>query len=315
MKAKPDITILIPLYNEDESLPHLKKALDEMLERESIKAELLFVNDGSRDNSEQLLDEFARSDSRVRVVHFRRNRGKSAALEAGFRQAKGAYVVTMDADLQDDPNEVPNLIKKLEEGFDLVSGWKKKRHDPITKTAPSKLFNFVARITSGVKLHDLNCGLKIYRREVLGTIQLYGELHRFIPILVAGEGWRVGELVVQHHARRWGRTKFGVSRFLPGFLDLLTVLFLTRFAARPMHLFGSLGLLTGITGFGILVYLSVLWFSGIAIGHRPLLTFGVLLVIVGLQFFSLGLIGEMITHHHASLRLLSSKDGEDPDAP
>lgn len=310
MKNRPQITVLVPLFNEEESLPHLKVAIDEVLEREKIKAELLFVNDGSSDSSGQLLDEFAGSDKRVSVIHFRRNRGKSAALEAGFRKAAGKYVITMDADLQDDPNEIPNLIAELEKGYDMVSGWKRKRHDPISKTLPSKFFNFIARLTSGIHLHDFNCGLKIYRREVLDTIELYGELHRFIPMLVGSQGWRVGELVVQHHARRWGKTKFGVSRFLSGFLDLLTVLFITRYAVQPMHLFGGIGVLTSLAGFVVLLYLTVLWFMGQGIGNRPLFLLGILLVIVGLQSFSIGLIGEMITHNHAALRLLHKRESE-----
>ncbi len=308
MKNKSRITVLVPLFNEEESLPHLKVALDEVLAREKIRAELLFVDDGSSDGSAGMIDGFAREDKRVKVIHFRRNRGKSAALEAGFRQAQGEFVVTMDADLQDDPNEIPSLIAKLEQGFDMVSGWKRKRHDPLSKIMPSKFFNLVARLTSGIHLHDFNCGLKIYRREVLDTIDLYGELHRFIPILAGSQGWRIGELPVQHHARKWGKTKFGISRFLYGFLDLLTVLFITRFAVRPMHLFGGIGLLTSLVGFAILVYLTVMWFMGHGIGNRPLFFLGILLMIVGMQSFSIGLIGEMITHHHASLRLLQKNN-------
>lgn len=301
MSKNPDITILIPLYNEEESLPHLKEAFDEVLGRESLNAEMIFVNDGSRDGSAEILDGFATKDKRVQVIHQRTNRGKSAALDMGFRAAKGKYVVTMDADLQDDPNEIPNLVAKLEEGYDLVSGWKKKRYDPISKTIPSKFFNFVARITSGIRLHDFNCGLKIYRREVLDTIDLYGEQHRFIPILAGSQGWQVGELIVQHHPRKWGVTKFGLSRFLYGFLDLLTVLFLTRFAVRPMHLFGGFGLFSFLVGFVILAYMTVNWFMGVGIGNRPLFFLGILTMIVGVQSFSIGLIGEMITHHHTSL--------------
>ncbi|MFH0881499.1 MAG: glycosyltransferase family 2 protein [bacterium] len=311
MKNRPRITVLIPLFNEEESLPHLKTAIDEVLDREKIKAELLFVDDGSTDRSAEILAGFAQADKRVNVIHFRRNRGKSAALESGFRIARGDYVITMDADLQDDPKEIPNLIGELEEGFDMVSGWKRKRHDPITKTLPSKFFNLVARLTSGIRLHDFNCGLKIYRREVLDSIELYGELHRFIPILVGSQGWRIGELAVQHHVRRWGRTKFGISRFLYGFLDLLTVLFITRFAIRPMHLFGGIGVLTSLVGFAILLYLSIMWFMGQGIGNRPLFFLGILLMIVGMQSFSIGLIGEMITHHYASLRQFRKGSGDE----
>lgn len=311
MSKIPDVTLLIPLFNEEESLPHLKEAIDEVLKREKIQAEMVFVNDGSRDKSSEILDQFAATDKRVTVVHFRTNRGKSAALESGFRVARGKYVVTMDADLQDDPNEIPRLIAKLEEGYDLVSGWKKKRYDPISKTIPSKFFNFVARITSGIKLHDFNCGLKIYRREVLETISLYGELHRFIPILAGSQGWRVGELVVQHHPRKWGVTKFGLSRFLYGFLDLLTVLFLTRYAARPMHLFGGLGVISFVAGFVILAYLSVQWFMGTGIGARPLFFLGILTMIVGVQFFTIGLLGEQLTHWRANFERIGNGKAQD----
>ncbi|MCB2210834.1 glycosyltransferase family 2 protein [bacterium] len=292
----PFVSIVIPLWNEDESLPHLKPAIDEVLEREALDAELIFVNDGSRDGSFDQLEQFKAEDPRVHVIHFRRNQGKSAALSAGFEEARGRLVVTMDADLQDDPNEIPNLIKRLDDGYDMVSGWKKKRHDPISKTLPSKFFNGVARMTSGIKIHDFNCGLKIYRREVVETFELYGELHRFIPILAKSQGFTVGELAVQHHPRRWGKTKFGLSRFLHGFLDLLTVLFLVKYAARPMHLFGAFGLVSGFVGFGILALLTIQWYMGQPIGDRPLFFLGILLLIVGVQFFSMGLLGEQINH-------------------
>ncbi|GBE30034.1 undecaprenyl-phosphate 4-deoxy-4-formamido-L-arabinose transferase [bacterium BMS3Bbin04] len=279
-----------------ESLPHLKEALDEVLERESLSAEIIFINDGSRDGSDDILKSFTESDQRVNIIHFRRNRGKSAALAAGFQLARGVFVVTMDADLQDDPNEIPNLIARLEDGYDMISGWKKKRNDPLSKTLPSRFFNGVARATSGIKIHDFNCGLKIYRNEVVQTIELYGELHRFIPILAKNQGWVVGELVVQHHPRRWGRTKFGISRFMSGFFDLLTVLFLVRYSTSPMHLFGAVGLIFGFSGFGILAVMSVQWWMGQPIGDRPLFFLGILLIIVGVQFFSMGLIGEQINH-------------------
>jgi glycosyltransferase involved in cell wall biosynthesis len=292
----PDVSIVVPLYNEVESLPHLKPAIDSVLEREDISAQLIFVDDGSQDGSYDLLQQFMDVDDRVTVIRFRRNQGKSAALAAGFEVVTGKYVITMDADLQDDPKEIPNLIARVEAGFDMVSGWKKKRHDPISKTIPSKFFNGVARLSSGIKIHDFNCGLKIYRKEVVETFELYGELHRFIPILAKSQGWEVGELVVQHHPRKWGRTKFGFARFLHGFLDLLTVLFLVRFAARPMHLFGAVGMLFGIVGFGVLTNLTVEWFLGTPIGDRPIFFLGILLLIVGVQFFSMGLIGEQINH-------------------
>lgn len=307
------ISIVIPLFNEEESLPHLKKAIDDVLDRESLEAEIVFINDGSMDGSQAILETMKENDPRVHVHSFRRNLGKAAALNLGFQQARGKYVITMDADLQDDPDEIPNLVAKLEEGFDLVSGWKKKRHDPISKTLPSRLFNKVARIASGVPLHDFNCGLKIYRREVLETIQLYGELHRFIPMLAAAQGWRVGELVVQHHPRRWGSTKYGISRLLSGLLDMMSVLFITRFKTRPMHLFGTVGLLLLVLGVAVLGYLTVEWFMGVPIGHRPLFFLGILLCIVGMQFFSIGLIGELISHSNAIRAIRGSYfDGTGP---
>ncbi len=311
----PKISIIIPLYNEAESLPHLKETLDRILARENLDAELLFINDGSTDSSREQLDRFAESDPRVRVIMFRRNYGKSAAVDAGFRSALGEYVITMDADLQDDPEEIPNLIAKLEEGYDLVSGWKKKRYDPLSKKIPSRIFNWSVRIFSGIRLHDFNCGLKIYRRQVLETIRVYGELHRFIPMLVAAQGWRVGELIVQHHPRRWGTTKFGISRFVGGMLDLMSVLFITRFKTQPMHLFGSFGLFSMLIGLVILLYLTISWFLGVPIGQRPLFFLGILLVIVGIQFFSIGLIGELISHSNEmnQLQTGNKKQIEEPE--
>ncbi|MBZ0266062.1 glycosyltransferase [bacterium] len=294
-----ELSLVIPLYNEVDSLPHLIDAIDSTLLKHKIVAEILFINDGSTDGSDQVLSDLEQKDNRIRIFSFRRNRGKSAALDVGFRHAKGKYVITMDADLQDDPEEIPKLITKIEEGFDVVSGWKKKRYDPISKTIPSKVFNWAARTVSGIKLHDFNCGLKIYRREVLDTIRVYGELHRFIPILAAAQGWRIGELVVQHHPRKWGKTKFGFTRFFSGLLDLISIVFITRFTSSPMHLFGSFGFISLIFGFFILAYLSIGWFIGDPIGQRPLFFLGILLVIVGIQFFSMGWIGEMISHMFA----------------
>jgi len=308
MTSNPLLSIVIPLFNEVDSLPHLKKAIDTVLEREKIDTEILFVNDGSTDGSDKTIDRFASEDSRVKITHFRRNRGKAAALDTAFRLAKGKYVITMDADLQDEPEEIPKFIEKLEEGYDLVSGWKKKRHDPLSKTIPSKLYNTVARIISGVKLHDFNCGFKIYRREVLDTIQIYGELHRFIPILVDAQGWRVGELEVKHNPRRWGKTKYGISRFLKGFLDMLSVTYITRFQSSPMYLFGTIGFIVLLAGSIVLAYLSVGWFMGVSISGRPLFFLGILMIIVGLQFFSLGLLGEMISHMRNAIR---PRDDED----
>ncbi|MBS1262467.1 MAG: Dodecaprenyl-phosphate galacturonate synthase [Calditrichaeota bacterium] len=311
----PRLSIVIPLFNEVESLPHLKRAIDEMLARERIDAELVFVDDGSRDGSGGVLDEYLAADDRVCVIRFRNNRGKSAALSAGFEAARGEFVATMDADLQDDPGEIPRLIAKCEQdGLDLVSGWKKKRRDPLSKKIPSRFFNFVARLFSRIKIHDFNCGLKVYRCDVVRTFELYGELHRFIPILVNANGWTVGELPVVHHPRRWGKTKFGLPRFLHGFLDLLTVLFLVRYAARPMHLFGGVGLLFGLAGFVILAVLTVEWFVGVPIGNRPLFFLGILLMIVGVQFFTLGLLGEQINHMRQKMERVHRLERRTDDA-
>jgi glycosyltransferase involved in cell wall biosynthesis len=234
----------------------------------------------------------------VLVIRLRRNFGKAAALAAGFAQARGDTVVTIDADLQDDPGEIPKLLVKLEEGFDLVSGWKQKRRDPLRRRVLSRIFNLVTGRVSGLRLHDLNCGLKAYRAEVVRGLRLYGELHRFIPVLAHYRGYRVAELPVNHRPREHGRSRYGLERYVRGFLDLLTVSFIGRYRHRPLHLFGGLGLVLGFLGFAILVYLTVVKLLGHAIGERPLLTLGVLLVVVGLQFFSLGLISEMLTSQH-----------------
>jgi dolichol-phosphate mannosyltransferase len=234
----------------------------------------------------------------VRVVRLRRNFGKAAALAAGFRQSTGDVVVTIDADLQDDPAEIPRLLAKLDEGFDLVSGWKTQRRDPLRRRIPSKVFNGVVGRVSGVRLHDLNCGLKAYRADVVRNLRIYGELHRFLPVLAHDRGYRVAELPVNHRPREHGKSRYGMERYLRGFLDFLTVWFMGRYRHRPLHLFGGLGLAMGAIGTALLVYLTILKLSGEAIGHRPLLTLGVLLVVVGLQFFSLGLLSELITSHH-----------------
>ncbi len=290
-----DVSVVIPLFNEEDSLNELCQRITDQLNRLNVEYEIIFVDDGSTDRSFQRLLELKKQWSMIRILQFRRNFGKSAALCEGFRKAEGDIVVTMDADLQDDPAEIPSLIGKLEEGYDLVSGWKKKRHDPITKTLPSKLFNFATRKISGIKIHDFNCGLKAYRKDVIKAIPVYGELHRYLPVLAHWQGFVVGEIIVKHHARKFGKSKFGARRFFNGFFDLLTVLFITRYRQKPLHLFGFFGLGFSFSGILILTYLSILWFEGHGIGNRPLLFLGVLLVIVGAQSFSLGLIGEMIT--------------------
>ncbi len=292
-----DVSVVIPLYNEEESLRELHKQLRETLGRMNVRYELLFVDDGSTDKSFQVLRDLKRFDhNHVKVVRFRRNFGKSAALAIGFEKAIGTYVITMDADLQDDPSEIPSLIRKLEEGYDLVSGWKRLRKDPITKTIPSRFFNFVTGMMTGIKIHDFNCGLKVYRNEVVKTVNVYGELHRYVPVLASNAGFKVGEMVVQHRARRFGKTKFGIGRFWKGFLDLVTVMFTTKYFRRPLHLFGFWGIISVLVGIGIDGWLAYEWVMGqTALSNRPLFLGGVLLIIVGIQFVSIGLLGEMIS--------------------
>ncbi len=298
--AKPeervDVSIVIPLLNEAESLPELYQRIVAALEEAGVSFEVLFVDDGSRDGSFETIRRFRENDDRVRAIRFRRNYGKSAALAVGFEAVRGDAVVTMDADLQDDPAEVPGMVDLLGEGYDLVSGWKKDRKDPLSKRLPSKLFNRVTGIVSGLRLHDFNCGLKAYRREVVETIPVYGELHRYLPVLAHWAGFRVTETPVLHHPRKHGSSKFGLGRFTHGFFDLLTVYFVSNYTRRPLHLFGSFGLLSLGTGFGIALYLTWLWLSGVGIGTRPLLQFSVLLMVLGIQLVSMGLIAEMIAH-------------------
>jgi dolichol-phosphate mannosyltransferase len=259
---------------------------------------LLVVEDGAGVESFESLTRLHDANENIRVVRLRRNFGKAAALAAGFGQARGEIVVTIDADLQDDPAEIPRLLVKLDEGFDLVSGWKTRRRDPLRRRVLSRIFNWVTGRMSGLRLHDMNCGLKAYRAEVVRGMPLYGELHRFIPVLAHYRGFRIAELPVNHRPREHGRSRYGIERYLRGFLDLLTVSFIGRYRHRPLHLFGGLGLILGLLGVAILVYLTIVKALGHAIGERPLLTLGVLLVVVGLQFFSLGLISEMLTSQH-----------------
>ena len=292
------ITVVIPIYNEERSVALLYEELQAALDPLDDVWEAVYVDDGSTDGSFGALTRLHARAGNVRVVRLRRNFGKAAALAAGFAQAHGDVVVTMDGDLQDDPAEIPRLLAKLQEGFDLVTGWKTHRRDPLSRRIPSKLFNWVAGRMSGLRLHDMNCGLKAYRDEVVRGLVLYGELHRFIPVLAHERGYRVAELPVNHRPREHGRSRYGLERYLRGFLDLLTVSFMGRYRHRPLHLFGGLGLILGLLGLAVLTYLTVVKLAGHAIGQRPLLTLGVLLVVVGLQFFSLGLISEMITSHH-----------------
>jgi glycosyltransferase involved in cell wall biosynthesis len=292
------ISVVIPVRDEEESVGPLLGEIAAALERLDRPWEVVFVDDGSTDGTFAALTRLHAAHGNVRIVRLRRNFGKAAALQAGFAQAAGDVVVTMDGDGQDDPAEIPRLLAKLAEGFDLVSGWKVHRRDPLTRRIPSRLFNGVAGRLSGLRLHDMNCGLKAYRAEVVRGLRIYGELHRYIPVLAHYEGFRVAELAVNHRPREHGRSRYGMERYLRGFLDLLTVTFMGRYRQRPLHLFGGMGLVLTLGGIAVLLYLTALKIAGEAIGHRPLLTLGVLLVVVGMQFLSLGLLSELITSHH-----------------
>ena len=291
------VSVVVPLLDEEESIRPLYQEIRKALRSVSSDYEILFVDDGSRDSSLSIIKELARTDNKIHYISFRSNYGKSAALQVAFKQVTGDAVITMDADLQDDPAEIPNLLKKLEEGYDLVSGWKKKRFDPIIKKLSSKFFNFVTRVLTGVKLHDFNCGLKAYRKAVVQSLDVYGEMHRYLPVLANWKGFTVSELVVKHHPRRYGKTKFGVSRFFKGFIDLITVIFTVRFIKRPMHLFGFIGMLASMAGTVISLWLTIekILFN-VGINNRPIFFLGILLIIVGVQFFAIGLIGELIVH-------------------
>jgi glycosyltransferase involved in cell wall biosynthesis len=292
------ISVVVPVHDEERSVALLFDELQAALEPLARAWEVIFVDDGSIDGTFGALTRLHSQHDEVSVVRLRRNFGKAAALQAGFIQARGEVVVTIDGDLQDDPAEIPRLLAKLEEGFDLVSGWKAKRQDPWTRRFLSKIFNFTAGRVSGLHLHDMNCGFKAYRAEVVKGLRLYGELHRFIPVLAQYRGYRIAEVPVNHRPRTHGRSRYGVERYLRGFFDLLSVSFLGRYGHRPLHLFGGLGLLLGLSGTGILIYLTAIKAAGHAIGQRPLLILGVLLVVVGIQLFSLGLLSEMIISHH-----------------
>ncbi|MBI2864682.1 MAG: glycosyltransferase family 2 protein [Chloroflexi bacterium] len=289
------LSVIVPVFNEEESVSILHRRLAEVLVGEEY--EVIFVDDGSTDGSFAAMERLRLTDGRTRVVRFGRNFGKSSALDAGFRVSRGEIVITMDADLQDDPAEIPRLVATLDQGYDLVSGWKVDRQDPITKTLPSLLFNRVTAAVTGIELHDFNCGFKAYRRRLVDHLRIYGELHRFIPALAYWRGFRVTEVGVRHHSRKFGRSKFGARRFLSGFLDLFTVLFLTRFNRKPLHLFGSMGVLFLGVGLAINLYLTAIKIAGQAIGTRPLLQLGVLLMVVGLQFFSMGLLADLMLSH------------------
>lgn len=292
------ISIVIPLLNEEESIRPLVEEINNAVNTISPDHEILFIDDGSTDNSLKIIKDLARTNKKIRYISFRKNYGKSAALNVGFNNANGDVIITMDADLQDDPDEIPNLLSKLEEGYDLVSGWKKKRFDPFIKKHSSRFFNFVTGLMTGIKIHDFNCGLKAYRKEVVKNIDVHGELHRYIPVMAYWKGFRVSEIVVKHHPRRYGKTKFGISRFFKGFLDLITVIFTTRYIQRPMHLFGFVGGLFFLLGVLVDGFLTYEWlFRSKFINNRPLFFLGILLIIVGIQFFSVGLLGEIMVHN------------------
>ena len=292
------VSVVVPVYNERESVRPLCDELLGVLRGLGRRAEVLFVDDGSTDGTSEALADLAAREPEVTVVRLRRNFGKAAALMAGFREARGDAIVTIDGDLQDDPAEIPRLLAELEAGADLVSGWKRDRKDPAGKRAASRVFNGVTARMSGVGLHDLNCGFKAYRAEVVESLALTGDQYRYIPVLAAAEGFRVSELPVNHRPRVHGRSKYGLERYLRGFLDLLTILFIGRFRQRPMHLFGGIGMLFIASGVVICAYLAVLRLAGEAIGGRPLLLLGVLLIVVGVQLFTIGLVSEMIQRYH-----------------
>jgi glycosyltransferase involved in cell wall biosynthesis len=290
-----ELSLVVPVLNEREALPALVDEIERACEATGASWEVVFVDDGSTDGSAELLERLALEREPVRLVKLRRNFGKSAALRAGFEHSTGDVVVTLDGDGQDDPAEIPALVRKLDEGYDVVSGWKRDRRDPSLKRWSSRLFNAVTRRLSGLRLHDFNCGLKAYRGDCARSLELYGELHRYIPVLAHQRGWRVTELPVNHRPRRHGRSRYGSARYGRGVLDLLTVLFIGRYQYRPLHLFGGVGLLLMLAGFVISAYLSAIKiFGGEAIGRRPLLLLGVLLIVVGIQLLTLGLLGEMV---------------------
>jgi dolichol-phosphate mannosyltransferase len=294
------ISIVIPVYNEEGSLKQLKAQIDRAVSGapELGDVEVIFVDDGSSDGSWKIIKEITSDDHRVTAIRLRRNFGKAMALHVGVHAVKADkdFVFTMDADLQDDPAEIPNLLRKLDEGYDVVSGWKKTRHDPLSKTLPSKLFNFTTATLTGIRMKDFNCGFKVYRREVFESFAIYGELHRYIPVLAHAAGYRVGEMPVVHHPRKHGVSKYGARRYVRGLLDLLTTLTITRYGRRPGHLFGGIGLIVATVGTMLLAYLAFLQFFVRSIGNRPLLALGVLFVIVGVQFLMFGMMAELLVH-------------------
>lgn len=300
VEEKIDISVVIPLLNEDESLPELYSWIVKVMQENKFSYEIVFIDDGSTDNSWQIIEDLSSKDSAVKGIKFQRNYGKSAALHEGFQAVTGSVVITMDADLQDSPDEIPELYRKItEDGFDLVSGYKQKRHDPITKTLPTKLYNWATRMMTGIKLRDFNCGLKAYKRSVVKSVEIYGEMHRYIPVLAKYAGFKkIGEQVVQHQARKYGTTKFGMNRFMNGPLDLITVVFMGKFGKKPMHFFGLLGTLMFFVGFCFALWLGIdklfIDKSSRLIAERPEFFISLVTMIIGIQFFLAGFIAEMI---------------------
>lgn len=294
-----DISVVVPLFNEAESLEELTQWVTEVCKKNNLTFEIIFVDDGSNDTSWEIIESLTEAHERIKGIKFRRNYGKSAALNEGFSEVSGDVIITMDADLQDSPEEIPELYRMItEDGYQLVSGWKKRRHDPLNKKIPSRFFNRFTRMMSGIHLHDFNCGLKAYDKNVVKTIEVYGEMHRYIPVIAKWNGFtRIGEKQVQHQPRKYGTTKFGMERFMKGFLDLLSIMFVSRFGKRPMHLFGTMGTMLFIIGFGIAIYLTYLKvaFDIYNMTARPLFYLGILSMIIGAQLFMTGFIAEMIS--------------------
>lgn len=308
-----NISVVIPLLNEAESLPELFAWIERVMSEKQYSYEIIAVDDGSTDNSWQVIKSAAAANPAIRGIQFQRNYGKSAALHVGFEAAQGDVVITMDADLQDSPDEIPELYRMItEENYQLVSGWKKKRYDPITKTIPTKLFNAATRYVSGIhNLHDFNCGLKAYQRKVVKSIEVYGEMHRYIPVIAKWAGFtRITEKAVQHRERKYGTTKFGLERFINGFLDLMSITFLSKYGKRPMHLFGTLGVLSFFAGFLILFYLTITKtiFGQVGIASRPVFYLGILTIIVGVQLFVAGFLGELIARNGSEKNRYSISD-------
>ncbi len=299
--ANRRVSFVIPTLDESESIEKLLAEITRVCEQNSIDRQVIFVDDGSTDSTWDVLESMAAGDERTEAIKFRRNFGKAAALSAGFEAADGELVITMDADLQDDPDEIPRFLEKIDGGFDVVSGWKRVRHDPWHKVLPSRVFNWLVSRSTGVKLHDHNCGFKAYRREIFDEVKLYGELHRFVPVLAAARGWKVGEIEVEHHARKFGRSKYGVTRIVKGFLDLFTIYFLTSFGRRPLHLVGSMGLLCFAIGGVGMTYLSVMWvltrvtdMDDMILHERAIFYYCILAVLLGAQLLLSGLLAELI---------------------